>query len=82
MIAQKIGMQKFSTYVAKFDYGNQDVSGDIGENNGITNSWLSSSLEISPQEQIRFLQKLLNNQLLVNRTARSAEFKRNIVPAF
>lgn len=46
--------------------GNQDTSGDKGKNNGLTHSWLSSSLEISPEEQIDFLQKLLDNKLPVS----------------
>lgn len=52
VLTKKLGMLKFKTYVKKFIYGNQDVSGDKGKNNGLTNSWLSSSLEISPEEQI------------------------------
>jgi beta-lactamase class D len=66
VLTQKLGMDKFSEYIKKFDYGNQDVSGDKGKNNGITNAWLSSSLEISPQEQTIFLYKLLNNKLPVS----------------
>ncbi|ASX27927.1 hypothetical protein BA173_03570 [Rickettsia sp. MEAM1 (Bemisia tabaci)] len=49
-----------------FSYGNQDTSGDKGKNNGLTNAWLSSSLEISPEEQIAFLQKLAADQLPVS----------------
>ncbi len=37
-----------------------------GKNNGLTNAWLSSSLEISPEEQIAFLQKLAADQLPVS----------------
>ncbi|WP_373369869.1 penicillin-binding transpeptidase domain-containing protein, partial [Klebsiella aerogenes] len=33
----------------KFEYGNQDVSGDSGKHNGLTQSWLMSSLTISPK---------------------------------
>jgi beta-lactamase class D len=53
--------------VKKFNYGNQDLSGDKGQNNGLTNSWLSSSLEISAEEQVVFLEKLLSNTLSINR---------------
>ena len=48
-----------------------DLSGDKGKNNGLTNSWLSSSLEISSLEQVAFLQKLLNDELPVNKHAHS-----------
>ncbi len=60
-------MDKFQQYVTKFNYGNQDVSGDNGKNNGLTHAWLSSSLEISPEEQAAFLQKLVNNELPVSK---------------
>ena len=66
LITKELGLIKFKKYVKKFNYGNQDVSGDKTKNNGLTNSWLSSSLKISPQEQITFLQKLINNKLPVS----------------
>jgi len=66
VLTQKLGMDKFKAYVAKFNYGNQDTSGDKGKNNGLTNAWLSSSLEISPDEQIQFLQKLIDHNLSVS----------------
>lgn len=66
VLTQKLGMNKFKDYVVKFNYGNQDVSGDKGQNNGLTNSWLSGSLEISPEEQAVFLQTLLDNKLPVS----------------
>lgn len=48
IITKELGIEKFRDYVTKFDYGNRDISGDKGKNNGLTNAWLSSSLEISP----------------------------------
>ena len=63
VLTQNLGMNTFNDYVVKFDYGNQDTSGDKGKNNGLTDSWLSSSLQISPEEQTIFLQRLLNNEL-------------------
>lgn len=77
VVTRKLGMEKFSDYVTKFSYGNQDVSGDKGQNNGITNAWLSSSLQISPEEQAVFLQKLLDNKLPVSH--KSHEMTRNIL---
>jgi beta-lactamase class D len=59
-LTQKMGMKKFSEYVNTLNYGNKDVSGDKGKNNGLTHSWLSSSLKISPLEQIQILEGLLN----------------------
>lgn len=64
LITQKLGMQKFQDYVNSFNYGNHDVSGDPGKNNGLTRSWMSgSSLQISPTEQVKFLNKLIDRQL-------------------
>lgn len=69
ILTKKLGMKKFQSYVANLSYGNMDLSGDKGKNNGLTNAWLSSSLEISSQEQIEFLKKLLANQLPVSQHA-------------
>lgn len=77
VLTQKLGMSKFKEYVKKFNYGNQDISGDKGKNNGLTHSWLSSSLEISPEEQIVFLQKLIDNKLPVS--FKTHEMTKNIL---
>lgn len=70
-------MKKFQEYITKFDYGNQNLSGDKGQNNGLTNCWLSSSLQISSIEQIEFLEKLLDGQLPISQHAN--EMTRNIL---
>nr|WP_241773787.1 penicillin-binding transpeptidase domain-containing protein [Rickettsia asembonensis] len=77
LITKELGYEKFCDYITKFDYGNQDISGDKGKNNGLTNAWLSSSLEISPEEQLAFLQKLVANQLPVSLKAQ--EMTKNIM---
>ena len=59
-LARRVGEEKMQAYVDRFDYGNRDLSG------GLTTFWLSSSLKISPDEQIRFLSKLYNGQLPVS----------------
>lgn len=69
ILTQKLGEQKFVAYIKKFDYGNQDLSGDKGKNNGLTHAWLSSSLQISPVEQTDFLQKLNDKKLQVSDNA-------------
>jgi bla regulator protein BlaR1 len=62
-LAKQIGPARMSAYLAKFDYGNQDISGrqDL--------FWLESSLKISPQEQIGFLKKLAQRKLPVSQRA-------------
>ncbi|MCO5400614.1 OXA-22 family class D beta-lactamase [Ralstonia soli] len=65
-ITHAMGAQAFQAYVRKLDYGNMDVSGDPGKNNGLDRSWITSSLKISPQEQVGFLRRLVNRQLPVS----------------
>ena len=77
ILTKKLKMRAFQSYITKLDYGNMDLSGDKGINNGLTNAWLSSSLEISSQEQIVFLEELLGNKLPVSKHAH--EMTRNIL---
>ncbi len=68
VLTGKLGMEKFREYIAKFNYGNKDVSGDAPEHlNGLTNSWLSSSIQISPEEQTDFIEKLVTQKLPVSK---------------
>ena len=69
VLTTKLGMERFRAYVEKFDYGNKDVSGDPGKNNGLTNAWLSSSLQVSPAEEVAFVRKLLSDSLPVSNDA-------------
>jgi len=71
ILTQQLGMARFQDYLQRFEYGNQDASGDAGKDNGITNSWLSSSLRITPIQQLHFIRKLVNQQLPVSAQAQS-----------
>jgi len=64
-VTQSLGQDRFQRYVAAFHYGNADVSGDPGKHNGLTRAWLSSSLKISPLEEVLFLEKLVRRELPV-----------------
>lgn len=77
VLTEKLGMKKFNDYVSLFNYGNKDTSGDKGKNNGLTHSWLSSSLEISPIEQTQFLQKMIDHNLPVS--VKAQEMTNNIL---
>lgn len=66
VLTKELGLQKFRDYVVRLNYGNMDISGDKGKDNGLINSWLSSSLEISSLEQMAFLEKLLAGALPVS----------------
>ena len=62
-------MRASKTYVDAFDYGNRDLSGDPGKNNGLTRAWLGSSLKISPEQQVAFLLKAYRGELPVSAAA-------------
>ncbi|MES3023047.1 MAG: class D beta-lactamase [Pseudomonadota bacterium] len=62
-VTTRLGAERFEGYVKSFDYGNRDVSGDPGKDNGLTLSWVGSTLKISPVEQAAFLRKLVNRNL-------------------
>lgn len=68
-ITPHLGYAHIKHYLAEFNYGNQNFSGDPGKNNGLTHAWLSSSLKISAVEQLQFLKAMLTNKLPVSKEA-------------
>lgn len=68
-VTQHIGREKFERYVQGFGYGNRDVNGDKSKDNGLTWSWVGSSMQISPDEQTNFLRKLVRKELPVSQYA-------------
>jgi beta-lactamase class D len=68
-LTRRLGAERFQQAVDRLDYGNRDLSGDPGRHNGLTNAWLSSSLQISPVEEVAFLRKLLSHRLPVSAKA-------------
>jgi beta-lactamase class D len=68
-LAPRLGMKRVQGYLKRFAYGDQDMSG------GLTRAWLDSSLAISPDEQLRFLQRLFRGELPVSRHALRATRK-------
>jgi beta-lactamase class D len=69
VLTRKLGAEKFAGYVKAFVYGNENLSGDPGKDNGLIRAWLSSSLQISPREQVDFLRKMLKGELPVSADA-------------
>ena len=59
-LAGKIGYQKLAQQVKDFDYGNQNIAGNLDS------FWLDGDLAISADEQIAFLQRFYNEQLGVS----------------
>jgi bla regulator protein BlaR1 len=55
--AGRVGEKRMQQYLDIADYGNRDMSG------GLTQFWLQSSLEISADEQVKFLTKLYTDKL-------------------
>lgn len=69
VLVSELGPERFAQYVRDFGYGNADVSGDPGAANGMTHSWLNSSLQITPNEQLGFVRRFLRGELPVSRAA-------------
>ncbi len=62
-MARQLGTARLEGHARALGYGNADFSGDPGKDNGLERAWIASSLKISPREQVRFLQGLLNRTL-------------------
>lgn len=63
VLAQAMGLETIQNYLGKMQYGNRDMSGDPGKNNGLMRAWSSSSLKISLKEQVGFLRQLVQEDL-------------------
>lgn len=79
-ITRKLGGKRFAGYVGGFAYGNGDLSGNPGKEDGLTRSWLSSSLKISPDEQVGFIGRMLDRSLPVS--ARAVDLTAAVLPPF
>ena len=62
-ITPRLGPEAVKDYLARFDYGNRDISG------GLTTFWLGSTLKISADEQLRFWERFWRGGLPVSRHA-------------
>lgn len=69
VLTTELGPKNFQDYVDKLNYGNKDLTGNPGKNDGLTQAWLSSSLLISPLEQIDFIEKLARDELPLSKEA-------------
>ncbi len=61
LLANQLGFYYLLSYVGAFDYGNLDASDP--------DSWLNSTLKISPREQVVFIKKMVQEELPVSRYA-------------
>ena len=71
-LARRIGNENMMRFLRQIDYGNNDIS------SGIDNFWLCGSLKISAEEQVEFLKKLYNNQL-IGFSIRTQEIVKDII---
>lgn len=62
-LTPQLGMERVKAYLSRFDFGNQDMSG------GLTTAWLESSLQVSPDEELRFWQRFWREELPVSKNA-------------
>jgi len=56
-LARRIGKEKMQKWINKVNYGNRKIEKEID------NFWLEGDLRISANEQISFIEKLINNEL-------------------
>ena len=78
-LTHAIGAAKFQQYTDAFAFGNADLTGDPGKQNGLDRAWLGSSLHVSAVEQVVFLTKLLNYRLPVG--TKAVDTTKRIVPS-
>ena len=71
-LTRALGPRQFAEAVQSLGYGNADVSGDAGFDNGLERAWISSSLRISGRQQADFLHRWLTRALPVSEAAMTA----------
>ena len=71
LLMREVGLQAVAHDLAAMGYGNADVSGDAGKENGLDRAWLSSSLRISPREQVGFVNRLVTDHLPASAAAQA-----------
>lgn len=59
-LARRIGRQRMTAWLRRFDYGNASTAG------GLDRFWLTGGLGVSPDEQVLFLHRLLTGRLAVS----------------
>lgn len=70
-IARRIGAERMQLYLDRFEYGNRSMEG------GLDRFWLHGGLRISPDEQVKFLHRLVNGGLGVS--SRSTDILKDLL---
>ncbi|WP_158997889.1 penicillin-binding transpeptidase domain-containing protein [Pigmentibacter ruber] len=68
-LVHEIGEKNIEIYLNKFDYGNKDFKGISSDNEKLLIPWIDSSLKITAYEQLKFMKKLVKNELSVSKQA-------------
>jgi beta-lactamase class D len=79
-IANRLGPEKFSSYVKRLGFGNTSSATAPGTTPKGMSDWLANALQISPVEQVGFLRRLMSNNLPFARDAQTKT--RAIMPVF
>lgn len=69
MIALELGLETIEQYLTSLKYGNQDFSTGMIPPGPLNPAWVSSSLKISPKEQVEFIQKMVRGELTISNHA-------------
>lgn len=69
VLSQELGLEKIQNYLNSIEYGNRDVSAGLIQPGFLYPFWINSSVEISPREQVEFLQKMIQGKLPISSKA-------------
>ena len=64
-VTAALGPRRFQRYATAFHIGNADVSGDPKRHDGLKWAWIDSSLQVSPREELDFLERVVRRELPV-----------------
>jgi len=64
-VTAALGARRFQRYATAFQFGNADVSGDPEKHDGLKWAWIDSSLQVSPREELAFLERVVRRELPV-----------------
>lgn len=84
IVSLHLGQETIGKYLDLFDYGNQNFSTGLVLPGPLNPAWVSSSLKISPLEQVEFLKKMIRRELPVSdhsfKMTRKILFKEELGP--
>jgi beta-lactamase class D len=66
ILGLQLGLKTIQRYLALLEYGNQDMSGGLAAPGPNNPAWISSSLKISPKQQVDFVQKMIHGNLPIS----------------